>query len=100
MILLDDIMDTGGTICKAAERVKALGAQKVYAMCTHPLLSGNALEKLEGSMLDKVVVTDTIPLKRPSDKVEVLSIAPLVSDVIKSVIDHTSIASHFEVGNI
>lgn len=99
VILLDDIMDTGGTICKAAERVKELGAKKVYAMCTHPLLSGNALEKLENSVLDKVVVTDTVPLKRPSDKVEVCTIANLVGDVIKSVIDHTSIASHFEVGN-
>lgn len=99
VILLDDIMDTGGTICKAAERVKELGAKKVYAMCTHALLSGNALEKLEGSVIDKVVITDTIPLKRPSDKFEVCSIAPLVSEVIRSVIDHTSIASHFEVGN-
>ncbi|MCQ2279216.1 MAG: ribose-phosphate pyrophosphokinase [Bacteroidales bacterium] len=99
VILLDDIMDTGGTICKAAERVKELGAKKVYAMCTHPLLSGNALEKLENSVLDKVVVTDTVPLKRPSDKVEVCTIANLVADVIKSVSDHTSIASHFEVGN-
>lgn len=100
VILLDDIMDTGGTLCKAADRVKALGAQKVYAMCTHALLSGNALDRLEESSLDKIIVTDTIPLKRPSDKVEVLSIAPLVSDVIRSVMDHTSIASHFEVGNI
>lgn len=100
VILLDDIMDTGGTLCKAADRVKALGAQKVYAMCTHALLSGNALDRLEASSLDKIIVTDTIPLKRPSDKVEVLSIAPLVSDVIRSVMDHTSIASHFEVGNI
>ena len=98
--MLDDIMDTGGTLCKAADRVKALGAQKVYAMCTHALLSGNALDRLEESSLDKIIVTDTIPLKRPSDKVEVLSIAPLVSDVIRSVMDHTSIASHFEVGNI
>ncbi|MCQ2263987.1 MAG: ribose-phosphate pyrophosphokinase [Bacteroidales bacterium] len=100
VILLDDIMDTGGTICKAAERVKELGAKKVYAMCTHPLLSGNALEKLEASVIDKVVVTDTVPLKRPSDKVEVCSIAELTAEVIKSGIDHTSIASHFEIGNV
>ena len=100
VILLDDIMDTGGTLCKAAERVKELGAKKVYAMCTHALLSDNALEKLEASAIDKIVITDTIPMQRPSDKFEVLSIAELVSDVIRSVIDHTSIASHFEVGNI
>lgn len=99
VILLDDIMDTGGTLCKASDRVKELGAQKVYAMCTHAILSGNALERLEASSIDKVVITDTIPLKRPSEKFEVLSIAELVADVIRSVIDHTSISSHFEVGN-
>lgn len=100
VIILDDIMDTGGTLCKAAERVKELGALKVYAMCTHALLSGNAIERLENSAIDKVIVTDTVPMKRPSDKFEVLSISSLVADVIKSVLDHTSIASHFEIGNV
>ncbi len=100
VILLDDIMDTGGTLCKAADRVKELGANKVYAMCTHALLSGNAMEKLEASSIDKIIVTDTIPLKRPSDKFEVLTISAVVADVIKSVVEHTSIAPHFEIGNI
>lgn len=100
VILLDDIMDTGGTLCKAASRIKELGAKKVYAMCTHALLSGDGMERLENSCIDKVVVTDTIPLKRSSDKFEVLSISGLVADVIQSVVEHTSIASHFEIGNI
>ena len=100
VIIMDDIMDTGGTLCKAAERVKELGAQKVYAMCTHAILSGDAIEKLENSAIDKVIVTDTIPMKRTSEKFEVLSISSLVAEVIKSVIDHTSIASHFEIGNV
>ena len=69
-------------------------------MCTHALLSGNGLENIENSTLDKVVVTDTIPLKRGSSKIEVLSISELVADVIESVVDHTSIAPHFEIGNI
>ena len=97
VILLDDIMDTGGTLCKAAIRVKELGAEKVYAMCTHALLSGNAMENLENSAIDKIVVTDTIPLAHPSEKFEVVSIAQLVAEVIKSVMDKTSISSHFEV---
>lgn len=100
VILLDDIIDTGGTLCKAAQRVKELGAKTVYAMCTHALLSGNGLENIENSAIDKVVVTDTIPLKRGSSKIEVLSISELVADVIESVVDHTSIAPHFEIGNI
>ena len=100
MILLDDIIDTGGTICKAAARVKECGAKQVYVMCTHAILSGNALDKLEESVVDKFIITDTIPMKRPSDKFVVLTVADLIGDVIQSVIDKTSIASHFEVGNI
>ena len=100
VILLDDIIDTGGTICKAAARVKEFGAKQVYVMCTHAILSGNALDKLEESIVDKFIITDTIPMKRPSDKFVVLSVANLIGDVIQSVIDKTSIASHFEVGNV
>ena len=100
VILLDDIIDTGGTICKAAARVKECGAKQVYVMCTHALLSGNALEKLEESVVDKFIITDTIPMKRPSEKFVVLTVANLIGDVIQSVIDKTSIASHFEVGNV
>ena len=97
VILFDDIMDTGGTMCKAAELIKESGANSVSAICTHALFSGNALEKIENSALDKVIVTDTIPLKRPSDKVEVISVAEVFADVIRSVMDNTSIRSHFKM---
>ena len=100
VILLDDIMDTGGTICKAAQKIKELGAKKIYAMCTHALLSGNALDKIENSAIDKVIVTDTIPLKRPSDKIEVLTVSKVIAEVIQSVVDNTSIENHFKWGNL
>jgi ribose-phosphate pyrophosphokinase len=90
-------MDTGGTMCKAAELIKENGAASVRAICTHALFSGSALDKIENSALDKVIVTDTIPLKRLSDKVEVLSVAEVFADVIRSVMDNTSIRAHFKM---
>ena len=73
VILLDDIIDTGTTICKAAQIIKESGAKSVSAMITHPVLSGNAIEKVENSVLEELVVTDTIPLKRESNKSTVSS---------------------------
>lgn len=96
VIIVDDIMDTGGTLCRAAQVIKEGGAKSVMAMCTHPLLSGNAVENIEKSALDKVIVTDSIPLKTNSKKFEVVSIAPLMADVIKSVLENTSIFSFYD----
>jgi len=96
VIIVDDIIDTGGTICKAAKIIKEMGAKSIIAMCPHALLSNNGFENIENSDIEKLVVTDSIPLKRPSDKIVVLSIADLLADVIMSVVDHTSIASHYE----
>lgn len=96
VILIDDLIDTGGTICKAASRIKELGANSIMAMCTHPVFSADAMEKLQNSSLDKIVVTDTIPLKKEYSKFEVISIAPLFAAVIRSVMEHTSIASYFD----
>ena len=96
VIIVDDIMDTGGTLCRAAQVIKDAGAKSVMAMCTHPLLSGNAVENIEKSALDKVIVTDSIPLRNNSKKFEVVSIAPLLADVIKSVLDNTSIFSFYD----
>lgn len=96
VIIVDDIIDTGGTICKAAKIVMDSGAKSVFAMCPHPLLSGNGMENIENSVIEKLITTDTIPLKRASDKIEVLSIAGLLSQVIMSVMNHTSISSHYE----
>lgn len=96
VILIDDLIDTGGTICKAASRIKELGANSIMAMCTHPVFSDDAMEKLQNSCLDRIVVSDTIPLKKSYPKFEVISIAPLFAGVIKCVMEHTSIASYFE----
>ncbi len=97
VIIVDDIMDTGGTICRAASVLKEQGAKSVMAMCTHPLLSGDAVEKIEASVLDKVIVTNSIPLKTKSPKFEVVSIAPLLAEVIQSVLENTSIFSLYDV---
>jgi len=94
-IIVDDIIDTGGTLVKAANKLKENGAKSVMAMCTHGLLSGNGLLNIENSIIDKLIITDTIPLKQQSKKVEVVTVAHLLADVIKSVIERTSISSHF-----
>jgi len=94
-IIVDDIIDTGGTLIKAANKLKENGAVSVMAMCAHGLLSGDGLQNIENSSIDKLILTDTIPLKRASDKVEIVTVAHLLADVIKSVLDRTSISSHF-----
>jgi ribose-phosphate pyrophosphokinase len=95
-IIVDDIIDTGGTLIKAADKLKENGAKSVMAMCTHGLLSGNGLVNIENSVIDKLILTDTIPFERESKKVEIVTVAHLLADVIKSVIDRTSISSHFQ----
>jgi len=94
-IIVDDIIDTGGTLIKAADKLKEHGAKSVMAMCTHGLLSGNGLVNIENSVIDKLILTDTIPFEKKSKKVKIVTVANLLSDVIKSVIDRTSISSHF-----
>ena len=94
-IIVDDIIDTGGTLIKAANKLKENGAISVMAMCTHGLLSGDGLQNIENSIIDKLILTDTIPLKQKSDKVEIVTVAHLLAEVIKSVTDRTSISSHF-----
>jgi len=94
-IIVDDIIDTGGTLIKAANKLKENGAKSVMAMCAHGLLSGDGLQNIENSSIDKLILTDTIPLKRSSDKVEIVTVAHLLAEVIKSVLDRTSISSHF-----
>jgi ribose-phosphate pyrophosphokinase len=96
VMLVDDIIDTAGTICKAADLITEKGAASVRALCTHPVLSGNAIEKIEKSSLKEVVVADTIPLKRPCEKIKVLSTADLFADVIKNVVECGSISQHFK----
>ncbi len=95
IILVDDMIDTAGTICKAAAIIKEKGARSVRAIATHAVLSGNAYENIENSVLEELVVTDTIPLKRPSEKIKVLTVADLFAKAIKAVTDHDSISSLF-----
>ena len=96
VILLDDIIDTGSTICKAASIIKENGAKSVRAMITHPVLSGQAIEKVEASELEELVVTDSIPLKRTSDKIHVLSCDWLFAEALNRIVKHESIDNLYE----
>ena len=95
-VIMDDMVDTANTLCKAAAALKANGAKKVVAYCTHPVLSGGAIQRVEESDLDELVVTDTIPLKHHSDKIKVVSVAPLFARAIRNVHEHGSISSLFK----
>jgi ribose-phosphate pyrophosphokinase len=96
-ILNDDMIDSGGTICSAAEVLMARGATEVWAMATHAVLSGPAIDRLKNSVITRVVLTNTIPLppEKMLDKVEVLSIAPLIADALNAVFDDTSVSEIF-----
>jgi ribose-phosphate pyrophosphokinase len=97
-ILMDDMVDTAGTICKAAEVLKERGAKQVLAYCTHPVLSGPAIERLSASVLDELVVTDTIPLTKAaiaSGKVRQLSCAKLLGETIIRIAKEESVSSLF-----
>ena len=95
IVLVDDLIDTGGTLCKAAEMMMDRGALSVRAVCTHPVLSGKAYENIEKSKLTELIVTDTIPLTQHSAKIKVLSVADLFAKVINSVHNYESISSNF-----
>lgn len=95
IVLLDDMVDTAGTLTKAADMLLEKGARSVRAYCTHGVLSGNAVERVENSALEELVITDTLPLRQTSDKVRVLSVAPLFAAVMKKVHHHESISGHF-----
>jgi ribose-phosphate pyrophosphokinase len=97
-IIVDDLVDTAGTLCKAASALKAHGAEKVVAYCTHPVLSGSALQNLTDSALDELVVTDTIPLSTAAQSLNVirqLTIADLLAESIRRVSNEESISALF-----
>ena len=95
VILVDDMIDTGGTFAHAANLMNERGALSVRAICTHPILSGDAYEKIENSALTELIVSDTIPLKKVTSKIKVVSCAPLFADVMHKVQDNTSISGQF-----
>jgi len=95
VVLVDDIIDTGGSIIMAGEMIMDHGANSVRAVCTHPLFSNNAIDRLNESVFSEVIVTDTIPLAKESPKITVLSTAKLFADVIHRVHAHQSISTHY-----
>ena len=95
VILVDDMIDTGGTLVKAADLMVDKGALSVRAIITHPLLSGNAYEKIENSKLLELIVSDSIPLKKESSKIKVVTCAPLFADIMHKVQDNKSISDNF-----
>lgn len=95
VVLVDDIVDTANTLCKAAEMLLDKGARSVRAMITHPVLSGRAYENINKSKLTELVVCDTIPLKQESTKIKVLSVASLFATAIRNTHEHRSISSLF-----
>ena len=98
-VIMDDMIDTAGTLVKAAEVLKARGAKKVYAYCTHPIFSGPAIERIaKGEALDEVVVTNTIPLSeagRACKKIRQLTVAPLIAETIQRIASGESVMSLF-----
>ncbi len=95
VILVDDLVDTAGTICRAAALLKEKGANSVRAVCTHPVLSGKAYDNIQNSALEEMVVSDTIPLKEHISKIKVLSVSDLFAKAIRKIHDHESISSLF-----
>lgn len=95
VVLVDDLVDTGGTLCKAAKIIMEQGAKSVRAVCTHPVLSGNAYENIENSVLEELVVTDSIPLAQESDRIRVLTLAELFAKAITNVTQDGSISQLF-----
>ncbi len=98
ILIIDDIVDTGGTMIQAAEAALQEGAKGAYAGCTHPVLSGNAIEKLKKSNFTEIVVTDTIPLdeNKMSDNIKVISVANLFGNAIQRIHNEESISSLFD----
>jgi ribose-phosphate pyrophosphokinase len=97
-VIIDDLVDTAGTLCNAAGALKEFGATKVVAYCTHPVLSGKAIENIENSKLDELVVTDTIPLRADAascDRIRQLSVAAMLAESMRRIAEGESLSSMF-----
>ncbi|MCS6820115.1 MAG: ribose-phosphate pyrophosphokinase [Chitinophagales bacterium] len=95
VVLVDDMVDTGGTLCNAAKIIMDKGARSVRAICTHAVLSGKAYENIENSVLSELIVTNSLPLRQQSNKIKVLSVARLFAQAIRNAHEHKSINSLF-----
>jgi ribose-phosphate pyrophosphokinase len=98
-IIVDDMIDTGGTLAKAAEALKAHGANRVYAYATHAIFSGNAVQNLEESVIDEIIITDSIPLSpemRKVKKVKQLTLSEMLAETIRRISNEESISAMFE----
>ena len=98
-VIIDDLVDTANTLCAGATALKEQGAQKVLAYCTHPVLSGAAVERIRGSVIDELVVTDTIPLSedaRKCSKIRVLTVASLMAETMRRISEEASVSSLFD----
>lgn len=93
VLIIDDLVDTAGTLCKAAEKLIEEGAASVRAVVTHPVLSGPAYDRINSSSLTELITTNTIPLKQDSPKIKVLTIAPLLSDAFDKIVNFESIST-------
>ena len=94
IILVDDMVDTAGTLTKAADMMIENGALSVRAVCTHAVLSGDAYKRIENSKLEELIISDTLPSNK-SPKIKILSIAPMFANVIKNVVSNESISKNF-----
>lgn len=97
ILIVDDLVDTAGTLCNAVNALQKAGAKDVFAASTHPVLSGGAYDRINGSNLKKIVVTDTIPLRVQSPKIEIESVAHIFAEAMKRTFKHLSISSLFDV---
>ena len=98
-IIVDDMIDTGGTLCKAAEALKASGANRVFAYATHPVFSGDAAQNIQDSVIDEVIITDTIPLAAHMQKVgkiSQLTLSGMLAEAIRRVSNEESISAMFQ----
>jgi ribose-phosphate pyrophosphokinase len=98
-IIVDDMIDTGGTLCKAAEALKERGAKRVFAYATHPVFSGSALQNITESVIDEIIVTDSIPLTKEiaaTGKVSVLTLSGMLAEAIRRISNEESISAMFE----
>ena len=101
-VLIDDMIDTAGTICAAAELLSEAGAAEISVMATHALLSDPAVDRLKAAPISRVVVTDTLPMAedRYFDKLEILSVAKIIADAIDAVFEDTSVSELFGGDNL